>query len=559
MSRRSAALGELVGGAIVPATRGLQVCLVRPPAITAPRTLSYYGAVPDLGLAYVAAAARAGGHRVTVVDAPGAAIERSWVWSTGVGSLRARGLTLAEIADRVPADADVVGIAHMFLHEWPMLRALVAAIRRARPRAFVIAGGENATAMWKLLLDSVPGLDAVVRGEGELALQHLLARLAEGGSIAELPSLALRRGGVAHANPSWPRLRELDAWPWPAWDLFPVASYLDRGYGSGVDLGRAMPILTSRGCPYQCTFCSSPQMWTTRYVRRDPERVLDEVEHLVAEHRVENVNINDLTALLTKEWILELCDAIERRGLRFTWQLPSGTRSEAIDREAAERMFAAGCRNFCYAPESGSEPELARMRKRVVPPRLLSSLEGAVSAGMITHASIMIGTPGQRGRDVVATARFVAKLARAGLHTLSVLVFAPYPGSALYEQLAATGRLQHDERWIYGSLLRSAGGARSHHERWSMRRLLALQLGLLGGFFALQYLRRPQRLARTLVLVARGRQRTVLEQLLAAKAAQLRADLAARRASALAHASRWLGGSSSALTRVLSRIASRQR
>lgn len=539
------ALGRARDGPRTCTSRPLRVCLVRPPAITAPRSLSYYGAVPDLGLAYVAAAARAAGHHVRVIDAPGLAIEQRWAWSNG---LCGQGLTIGEIAERVPFDVDVVGIAHMFLHEWPMLRALVAAIRAARPHALVIAGGENASAMWELLLDSTPGLDAVIRGEGELALQHLLEHVSAGRPLDEVPSLALRVHGRAHATARVPRIGDLDAWPEPAWDLFPVEAYLDRRLGSGVDLGRAMPILTSRGCPYQCTFCSSPQMWTTRYVRRDPERVLDEVAQLQRRYAVDNFNINDLTALLTKEWILALCDAIERRGMKLTWQLPSGTRSEAIDREAADRMVAAGCRNFCYAPESGSVRELARMRKRVVPERLLSSLEGAVGAGMVTHASIIIGTPGQRARDVVDTARFIAAMAHAGLHTLSVIVFAPYPGSAQYDELRARGRLQHDEAWAYGSLLRSAGGTRSHHERWGPRRLLALQLGLLTGFFGLQYLRRPQRLARSAIELARGRQRTVLEQLASAKLRQLR-DAVVSRVSARWQAARWLGRSSTAASR----------
>src|SRR5689334_9687144 len=95
-------------------SRPLRVCLIRPPAITAPRSLSYYGAVPDLGLAYIAAAARAAGHHVRVIDAPGLAIEQHWEWSTALGALRGQGLTLGAIAERVPFDVDVVGIAHMF-------------------------------------------------------------------------------------------------------------------------------------------------------------------------------------------------------------------------------------------------------------------------------------------------------------------------------------------------------------------------------------------------------------------------------------------------------------
>lgn len=502
------------------ASRPLHVCLVRPPVVTAPRSLSYYGAVPDLGLAYVAAAVRAAGHRVTVVDAPGAAIDRVRRWSTGVGELRVQGLGLDEIAERVPVDAAVVGFAHMFLHEWPLLATLVERVKRRRPAALLVAGGENATAYADRMLAQCTSLDACVRGEGEPAMLALLEAVGRASRLADVPSLALRRGGRVHRTATAPRIAALDAWPQPAWDLFPLSAYFAAHASSGVDRGRALPVLTSRGCPYTCTFCSSPRMWTTRYVRRDPERVLDEIAELVARYGITNVDLHDLTALLTKGWIVEFCRAVLRRGLRFTWQLPSGTRSEAVDAEAAELMVAAGCRNFCYAPESGSRPELARIHKRVDPDRLLGSVQAATRAGLVTHASFIVGLPEQRASDLLHTLRYLGRLAHAGLHTASVMVFAPYPGSELYERLEAGGAIVHDERWFYGSLLRSAGGSRSHHDRWGGRMLGSIQLGMLAAFFTAAWARRPQRLVRSVVDIARGRQRTVLEQLVAAKRRQ---------------------------------------
>lgn len=504
------------------ASRPLHVCLVRPPVVTAPWSLSYYGAVPDLGLAYIAAAVRAAGHRVTVIDAPGEALANVWGWPTAVGELRAQGLGLAEIAARVPADAEVIGFSHMFLHEWPLLAELVTRVKARHPSALTITGGENATAFAERMLAECRALDVCVRGEGEATMLALLDAVGRGTPLAQVPALVLREDGGIRRTGAAPRIAALDAWPRPAWDLFPLSAYFAAGASGGVDRGASLPVLTSRGCPYTCTFCSAPQMWTTRYVRRDPERVLDEIEDHITRWGVRNVDLHDLTALLTKAWIVEFCRAVLRRGLRFTWQLPSGTRSEAVDAEAAELMVAAGCRNFCYAPESGSPAELARIHKRVEPSRLLESVRAATKAGLVTHASFIVGLPGQDANDLRHTARYMLRLASAGLHTVSVMVFAPYPGSALYEQLAVTDALVHDERWIYGSLLRSAGGLRSHHERWSGRQLFALQMGLLGGFFAAAFARRPQRIVQTAIDLVRGRQHTVLEQLLVAKASQLR-------------------------------------
>lgn len=516
-----------------PASRPLDVVLVRPPTLTAPRSLSYYGTVLPLGLAYVAAAVRQAGHRVRIVDAPGLAPDLRGRMSTDVGELVRHGLPAPAIVDAVGSGADVIGIGHTFLHEWGFVRGLIARLRAANPNAFIVAGGENASAYWRRMLDTAPGLDACVRGEGEATTVAMLDALGRGSHLADVPGLALRIDGCGTTTGAPSRITEVDALPRPAWDLLPVDAYLDRRWGAGVDRGRSMPVLTSRGCPYRCSFCSSPQMWTTRYRRRDPARVVEEIAELVRRYRIDNVDIADLTAMLTKRWIVELCDAIDRRGLRVTMQLPSGTRSEAIDREAAERLVAAGCTNLCYAPESGSKRTLRRIDKRVEPDRLLESLRGATEAGMKTHASLIIGFPHERRRDVLATAGFALRMAAAGLHGLSVLAFSPYPGSAEYDALAEQGRIVDDDRYVYGSLLRSAAGRASWSPVLGPRALQVAQLSILGAFFAASWARRPWRAGQAVAAAVRRRQATVLDQFLATKTSQIVASLRQRAAAVL--------------------------
>jgi anaerobic magnesium-protoporphyrin IX monomethyl ester cyclase len=516
--------------AVAPRTIGL----IKPPTLTAPRSLSYFGSVPSLGLAYVAAALRSAGHRVTVIDAPGEAWHTTWTFPTAVGPLVAHGLRPAQLVARLPAAVDVVGVTHMFLHEWGLLRELLTEIRRQRPGVLVVAGGENASAYWDRMLRECPALDVCVCGEGEATMLELVQAWSEGRSLVSVPGLALRVDGTPIATAARPRLRALDARPRPAWDLFPLEPYLrHRGHG-GVARGRSLPVLTSRGCPYRCTFCSSPSMWTTRYERRDPVHVVDEIEALVERYGLENFDLHDLTALLTKRWILAFCSELERRGLRVSWQLPSGTRAEAIDHEVAARLYAAGCRNFCYAPESGSPTTLARIGKQVQLPVLLRSLEGAVAAGLRTEANIIIGFPHESPAELRQSVGLCLALARRGLHSLSVMVFAPYPGSEEYRRLCAAGRITHDDRYLYSSLLRSAGSLRSHHPRLGARELLVLQLGMLLGFFAVQYALRPARLVEVPVNLLRGRERTVVDQFVATKLRQLHQGVGRRGRAALA-------------------------
>ena len=499
----------------------LDVCLIHLPTLLAPRSVAYFGTVLPLGLAYVAAAAREAGHRVAVVDAPGAAPDQIIPFDTAVGRLALRGLRVADIAARVPAGTRVIGIGHMFLHEWPLLNELASVLRLRFPDATLVLGGENATGMWEVVLEQCPAIDVCVLGEGEETFADLLDALEVGRPLSDVPGLAWRSPQGVARTPPRARIRDIDALPWPAWDLFPVASYLDRGYGSGVARGRSMPLLTSRGCPYRCTFCSSPAMWTTRYAARDPERIADEVASYQARYGLENADFNDLTAVLTKEWILSFCGVIQRRGLRFTWQLPSGTRSEAVDYEAARALYASGCRNFGYAPESGAETTLRRIKKKVHLPALRASVDDALRAGLRLHGNFILGFPGESLGEMLQTGRLLVDMALRGMHSASVMTFAPYPGCAEYATLRAAGELPFDEPYIYSSMLRSGGRTRSHTRALGSRQLVALQLLFLLGFFGVQYARRPLRAVETARNLLGRRQDSALDKFLATKAAQL--------------------------------------
>lgn len=503
----------------------LSVALINPPTITARYSLSYYGAVPPLGLAYLAGAVRAAGHRPTVIDATGQALFSVLERPTPVGPLAVQGLSIPQIIGRLPRDLAVVGISHMFLHQWPYLRELAGAIRAARPAAKIVLGGENATSFWQFILTDSPHIDACVLGEGEETFVALLGAYAtpDAGEAVQVPGVAARGpSGTPKANPRRERIQAIDELAPPAWDLFPVDAYLEAHQSGGVDRGRSMPLLTSRGCPYKCSFCSSPQMWTTRYIRRTPKLVVDEIERYVGRYGITNVDINDLTAMLTKDWIIDFCKELCSRDFEITLQFPSGTRSEAVDAEAAQWMYKAGVRNFCYAPESGSARTLEAIHKKVQLPKLQRSLEAAIDAGLTTHASIIIGFPHEELADMWETYRFVLSLALAGLDTVAVMTFSPYPGSEEYERLIERGALEIDERFFYTALLRSAGAKANVHPVLSGEQLGMVQMGFLLSFYGLSYLRYPRRAVRLLRRLVRGEQSSVMDQFLQTKLAQFR-------------------------------------
>jgi radical SAM superfamily enzyme YgiQ (UPF0313 family) len=502
----------------VPAAR---VTLVRPPILQLGKSMSAYGAIPPIGLAYIAAVLRDAGHAVDVIDAAGEALSRYEAVQSPVGTLQLNGLNVDAIVERIDPASEVLGISHMFLHEWPLIRELCIRAKARLPHLTVVIGGENATAFWKQMFEQTDAVDYCVLGEGEATMLELVARIKTGRSVEGMSGLA-SRDGTRTEDASLPdRLTRLGEIPRPAWELFPMDRYMEVADNHGVHRGRSIPMIATRGCPYRCTFCSSPQMWTTKYQTRDPRDVVDEIKSYVERYGVDNVNFCDLTAVIKKDWIVEFCEILKEDRLDITWQLPTGTRTEALDAEVLQLLFETGCRNITYAPESGSERMLKVLEKRVKLPRMLDSFRAAHRAGIITRINIIIGHPLEEPPDTRASFRLLLRVAWAGCQDAAVMIFAPYPGSADFEMLMERGAVEMDEDYYYLALARSGASTRTYNPHMGSRKLMAVQLGMLLAFYATAYLTRPWRILNLIWSQLTGSERTQLDQFVRTKRRQL--------------------------------------
>src|SRR4029450_3219595 len=149
----------------------------------------------------------------------------------------------------------------------------------------------------------------------------------------------------------------------------------------------------------------------------------------------------DLTAIVKRSWIIQFTNRILERKMAFTWQLPSGTRSEAIDDEVSRLLYESGCRNMSYAPESGSPEVLKRIKKVVKLDRLEDSVMNAVREKLNVKLNIIMGFPNESRKELGQTVRFLFRMGKAGVHDMSISLFSPYPGSELYHELRKSGRI----------------------------------------------------------------------------------------------------------------------
>src|SRR5262249_30343830 len=140
-----------------------------------------------------------------------------------------------------------------------------------------------------------------------------------------------------------------------------------------------------------------------------------------------------------KDWAMRFCQLLLAENLQVTWQIPSGTRSEALDAEVLGLMVRSGCTNFTYAPESGDEDVLRRIKKRIHKDRMLDSMRAAVRAGCNVKANFILGFPDETRAAVLRTFGFLAQMAVAGVHDVSIAPLRPYPGSEIFRDLQAQG------------------------------------------------------------------------------------------------------------------------
>ena len=283
-----------------------------------------------------------------------------------------QGLSFDEITARIHPDTTVIGIACMFSTLWPLDQP--AGLRRAGERSPTPdgPGGEHGTAVPEHALRVSP-FDAVVLGEGEDTVVELLRARRDGRPLARVRGIAFKDGDRV-TRPGSRRGRGTWTHPLPDWDSFPIEEYITRHQINGANMGRSMPLLGTRGCPFQCTFCSNPGMWTQRWIARDPVALADEMELYVRKYRVTNFDFQDLTAIVKRQWIVDFCRELIARGLKITWQMPSGTRAEVFDAEVADLLYRSGCRALAFAPESGSPEILKIVHKQVDLPHMLESM-----------------------------------------------------------------------------------------------------------------------------------------------------------------------------------------
>lgn len=456
-----------------------KVLLLTPPALTS-RALRDMNPMPPLGLGYLASVVEDLGIDVKIVDC----LVLGWDQEEEVGADIIRvGLSDKEIVAIIEQfDPDVVGISCMFSRQHRIYHHILRIVKSTKPDCITIAGGAHVTVCPDDVLNN-PACDFVIMGEAENSFREFLLAIIRGNELDQVDGLGWKENDALLINRKGKWLTDLDSISFPAYHLME----LDRYFGLEASHGRRhrtrfCPIMTSRGCPARCTFCSAKEVWGKKYRFRSVDNVLEEMSLLKETYGIEELMFEDDNVTANPKRALELFSGMLKEGFDFVWDTPNGVGVWSINEEMLDEMKQSGCAKLNFPVESGSQSVLDHIIKK---PLKLSKVKNLIrycdKIDLDYGMFLVIGMPGETIGDMWKSFRFAAD---CGCYNPHISVATPYPGSELFDKCVERNYFVRDftfdDLFIKSFMIKTADWTERDLKKVLFKALLYLNLrGLL--------------------------------------------------------------------------------
>lgn len=374
--------------------------------INPPQTNSKYkfiGVVaPPLGIAYMAAVLEKNGFDVSIIDA--SAVDMTWE-------------SFEDEVRRISPDVVAVTALTPTIEQALKTAQLV---KKVCPEITTVMGGYHPTFNHQELLEK-DFVDIVVIGEGEYTMLELVETLENDGDLREVRGIAFDDVVTAPR----PLIMDLNSLPFPALHLLPMDHYKLLNMKTNM-----ATMITSRGCPMQCSFCASSALHGSKIRLRSPKNIVDEMEHLIHDYNVETIAFMDDTFTLSPKRVEKICTEIKKRNLGIYWGCTA--RADNLSPDLLRQMKEAGCIALFLGVESADQQVLDEMNKKTTVAKVKHAFEISRKEKMRTIASVVLGMPGDTKESMLRTVKFVKDLKPSyALFSLAT----PYPGTKFYQQM----------------------------------------------------------------------------------------------------------------------------
>lgn len=449
--------------------------------------------VAPLGVGYLAAVLERSGHEVRVLDTL-ALGWRSYLkrWKNEEiksDELIHFGLTWDEIKSHVEEERpDMVGISNSYSCQAHNAHNVAEIVKSVDKKTKVVFGGAHPTAFPEDVLKD-RNVDYVVVGEGEATTDELAYSLENKKNVNMIKGIAFRVGKKIKINPRRELIEDIDSLPFPARHLLPMNEYFESSSGRG-RWSPSTSVITSRGCPFNCIYCSIHGIWGHKWRARTPKNVVDEIEHLVEKYGIRELHFEDDNLTLNKERIIEICDEIIKRGLnkKLRWTTPNSVMVATLDWNVLNKIKESGCYALSFGIESGSQHILKNViRKNLSFGHLRNVIKMCKKLKIETFGSFIVGLPGESEETFKQTVDLAKSL---DLDQASFLAATPFPGTELYDLCKSRGYIPENLEW---SDLRTIGSAVITTENFTRDDVLRWQKKGYREFYS-----SPRRVLRTL-------------------------------------------------------------
>lgn len=401
---------------------------------------------PPLGLAYLAAYLRERGFVVELIDAVAEGFQEVEALDNGVFKC---GLSLKDLGIRIHNfNPDVVGVSCMFTPRFNNAVEIARLVKAFNSKIKVVVGGMHASNCPEEVLEEKV-IDFVVLGEGEIPFYNLLKAINSGSSdFRDIAGIAFRNNRGVVINPARNFVENLDILSFPARDLLPMEKYfqINTGRDSLTSERRHTSMITSRGCPHSCTFCSAITLWGKTWRERSAENVLEEIESLVNVYGVKELSFEDDNLSLDLERLEKICTGIIERKFKLKWNTPNGIAVHNLNRQLIHLMKQSGCVRLNLGIESGDENILHNVIKKSISlDKIREVVNWCKKEGIVTLGYFVLGMPGETPQSIRRTIEFAKSI---DLDEIAVFIATPFPGTELYRTCVEKNYLKHDYKDI---------------------------------------------------------------------------------------------------------------
>jgi anaerobic magnesium-protoporphyrin IX monomethyl ester cyclase len=421
--------------------KNIKKCLLFvPPAFTFKKNIDI-NPLPPLGLGYIASVLENMGVQVKIVDC----LMEGWNNREDMGNgILKIGLPDATISDIISDfSPDLVGVNNQFSKQYKNAHRIYEIAKSVDGSIYTMAGGAHPTAIPELVMQD-PNLDFVVIGEGEIVVERLVRALCENpDDIKNIDGFGYKDNGKIIINPKTTYIEHLDSIPFPARHLMNLEQYFGLKLSHGKrHHERFSPIITSRGCPAKCTFCTAYKVWGRKYRYRSPENVIKEMKELKNKYGIEELLMEDDNFTANPKRAEKICDMMIEEGFKFEWDTPNGIAAFSLNNNLIQKMKDAGCYKINIAVESGNQNTLNNIIKK---PLNLSKIGPIVdfckSIDLDCGVFLIVGMPGDTLEAMWDNYKFARKIK---VFDPFISVATPYPGSEIYNTCKEKGYLSDD-------------------------------------------------------------------------------------------------------------------